>query len=66
MYYSLDLAFVFLGLILISICVVTTVMVTGDKMAQHLLHGTLHATIYEVDALHGGGVRQGFLGKVYI
>lgn len=35
-------------------------------MAQHLLHGTLHATIYEVDALHGGGVRQGFLGKVYI
>lgn len=38
---------------------------TGEKMAQHLLHGTLHATIYEVDALHGGGVRQGFLGKVY-
>lgn len=24
-------------------------------MAQVLLHGTLHATIYEVDRLHGGG-----------
>ncbi|KAF8090021.1 hypothetical protein N665_0490s0017 [Sinapis alba] len=33
-------------------------------MAQHLLHGTLHATIYEVDALHTGGVRSGFLGKI--
>nr|AGW22212.1 phospholipase D alpha [Chorispora bungeana] len=32
-------------------------------MAQHLLHGTLHATIYEVDELHGG-VRSGFLGKM--
>nr|AAC49274.1 phospholipase D [Arabidopsis thaliana] len=33
-------------------------------MAHDLLHGTLHATIYEVDALHGGGVMQGFLGKI--
>ncbi|KAJ0238515.1 Phospholipase D alpha 1 [Hirschfeldia incana] len=34
-------------------------------MAQHLLHGTLHATIYEVDALHTGGIRSaGFLGKI--
>ncbi|KAG2246395.1 hypothetical protein Bca4012_090633 [Brassica carinata] len=34
-------------------------------MAQHLLHGTLHATIYEVDALHTGGLRSaGFLGKI--
>lgn len=24
-------------------------------MAQILLHGTLHATIYEVDKLHAGG-----------
>lgn len=24
-------------------------------MAQILLHGTLHATIYEVDKLHGEG-----------
>lgn len=36
----------------------------GDKMAQHLLHGTLHATIYEVDDLHTGGLRSGFFGKV--
>lgn len=36
-------------------------------MAQHLLHGTLHATIYEVDSLHTGGLRSaGFLGKVYV
>lgn len=35
-------------------------------MAQHLLHGTLHATIYEVDNLHTGGLRSGFLGKVYL
>ncbi|CAH8343882.1 unnamed protein product [Eruca vesicaria subsp. sativa] len=33
-------------------------------MAQHLLHGTLHATIFEVDALHGGGIRSSFLGKI--
>ncbi|NP_001302777.1 phospholipase D alpha 1 [Brassica napus] len=33
-------------------------------MAQHLLHGTLHATIYEVDDLHTGGLRSGFFGKI--
>ncbi|KAF7848678.1 hypothetical protein BT93_L1749 [Corymbia citriodora subsp. variegata] len=29
-------------------------------MAQVLLHGTLHATIYEVDHLHRGGARKSF------
>lgn len=33
-------------------------------MAQILLHGTLHATIYEVDRLHGGGGRSGFFGQL--
>lgn len=32
-------------------------------MAQILLHGTLHATIYEVDKLHGEGGH--FFRKVY-
>lgn len=42
----------------------TMIVIAGDKMAQHLLHGTLHATIYEVDDLHTGGLRSGFFGKV--
>lgn len=34
-------------------------------MAQILLHGTLHATIYEVDKLHHGGGGGGhFFRKV--
>lgn len=32
-------------------------------MAQILLHGTLHVTIYEVDKLHGEGGH--FFRKVY-
>lgn len=35
-------------------------------MAQILLHGTLHVTIYEVDQLDsGGGGGGGFFRKVY-
>jgi len=34
-------------------------------MAQILLHGTLHATIYEVDELHGGGGGN-FFSKVFV
>lgn len=38
-----------------------------DKMEEFLLHGRLHATIYEVDSLHGSeGGRSGFFGKVLI
>lgn len=34
-------------------------------MEEFLLHGRLHATIYEIDALHATlGGRSGFLGKV--
>ena len=37
----------------------------SERSSEHLLHGTLHATIYEVDALHTGGLRSaGFLGKI--
>ena len=36
-------------------------------MEEFLLHGRLHATIYEVDSLHGSeGGRSGFFGKVII
>lgn len=36
-------------------------------MSHTLLHGTLHATIFEVDRLETGGSGGGgnFLGKVY-
>lgn len=34
-------------------------------MEEFLLHGRLHATIYEVDSLHGSeGGRSGFFGKI--
>ncbi|CAN8288204.1 unnamed protein product [Cochlearia groenlandica] len=33
-------------------------------MEEYLLHGRLHATIYEVDHLHSEGGRSGFLGKM--
>jgi hypothetical protein len=33
-------------------------------MEECLLHGRLHATIYEVDHLHAEGGRSGFLGSV--
>ncbi|KAL1222004.1 Phospholipase D alpha 2 [Cardamine amara subsp. amara] len=33
-------------------------------MEEFLLHGRLHATIYEVDQLHSEGVRSGFLGSL--
>lgn len=33
-------------------------------MEEFLLHGRLHATIYEVDRLHAEGGRSGFLGSV--
>lgn len=29
-------------------------VIAGTEMAQILLHGTLHATIYEIDKLKGG------------
>ncbi|KAM7512702.1 hypothetical protein LguiB_011577 [Lonicera macranthoides] len=32
----------------------------GVQMAQILLHGTLHATIYEIDKLHAAGVQKIF------
>lgn len=35
-------------------------------MAQILLHGTLHATIYEVDKLHHGGGGPKFFRKVIL
>lgn len=35
-------------------------------MAQILLHGTLHATIYEVDKLHGDGGGPKIFRKVYL
>lgn len=36
----------------------------GKRMEEFLLHGRLHATIYEVDRLHAEGGRSGFLGSV--
>lgn len=36
-------------------------------MAQILLHGTLHVTVYEVDKLHPGeGGGSGIFTKVYM
>ena len=35
------------------------------EMAQILLHGNLHVTIYEVDKIGGGGA-HGFLHKVFV
>ena len=34
-------------------------------MAEILLHGTLHVTIYEVDRLHGKGGGPNLFSKVY-
>lgn len=47
------------------LCVIILLMFIGEKMEEFLLHGRLHATIYEIDALHATqGGRSGFLGKV--
>lgn len=36
------------------------------EMAQILLHGTLHATIFEVDRLNAGGGGGNFFSKVFV